>query len=73
MKNDQMIKEIHPYSYEKDADNGNGTSYAYDKNGSLIRVTNAFGELVQELSYNRINLPVPHKDASGNQTDFIYE
>ena len=56
MKNDQMIKEIHPYSYEKDADNGN-----------------AFGELVQELSYNRINLPVPHKDASGNQTDFIYE
>ena len=72
-QNDQLIKEIHPYSYEKDADNGNGTSYAYDKNGNLTRVTNAFEELVQELSYNRINLPVPHKDASGNQTDFIYE
>ena len=36
-------------------------------------MTNAFGELVQELSYNRINLPVTQKDASGNQTDFTYE
>jgi len=57
-QNDQLIKEIHLYSYEKDADNGNGTSYAYDKNGNLIRVTNAFGELVQELSYNRSGLPI---------------
>ena len=37
-QNDQLIKEIHPYSYEKDADNGNGTSYAYDKNGNLTAV-----------------------------------
>ncbi len=72
-KNDQLIKEIHPYGYEKDADNGNGTSYAYDKNGSLIRVTNAFGELVQELSYNRSGLPITQTDVSGNQTDFTYE
>ena len=72
-QNDQLIKEIHPYSYEKDADNGNGTSYAYDKNGSLIRITNALGELVQELSYNRVGLPITQTDASGNQTDFTYE
>ena len=72
-KNDQLIKEIHPYSYEKDADNGNGTNYAYDKNGNLIRVTNAFGELVQALSYNRSGLPITQTDASGNQTAFTYE
>ena len=72
-QNDQLIKEIHPYGYEKDADNGNGTSYAYDKNGNLIRITNAFGELVQELSYNRVGLPITQTDASGNQTDFTYE
>ena len=70
--NDRLIKEIHPYGYEKDADNGAGTSYTYDKNGSLIRVTNGLGELVQELSYNRKNLPVTQKDSYGNQTDFAY-
>ena len=70
--NDRLIKEIHPYGYEKDADNGAGTSYTYDKNGSLIRVTNGLGELVQELSYNRKNFPVTQTDSSGNQTDFAY-
>ena len=27
-QNDQLIKEIHLYGYEKDADDGNGSSYA---------------------------------------------
>ncbi|EOS31324.1 YD repeat (two copies) [Lachnospiraceae bacterium A4] len=49
------------------------TSYAYDKNGNLTRVTNAFGELVQELSYNHSGLPITQTDASGNQTTFTYE
>ena len=72
-QNDQLIKEIQPYGYETDTNNGRGTSYTYDKNGNLIRVTNGLGELVQELSYNRKNLPVTQKDSSGNQTDFAYE
>ncbi len=71
-QNDQLIKEIQPYGYEKDADSGAGTSYTYDKNGNLIRVTNGLGELVQELSYNRKNFPVTQTDSSGNQTDFAY-
>ena len=35
-------------------------------------MTNGLGELVQELSYNRKNLPVTQKDSYGNQTDFAY-
>lgn len=72
-QNDQLIKEIHPYGYEHEADNGKGTSYTYDKNGNLVRVTNGLGEMVQELSYNRKNLPVTQTDESGNRTDFAYE
>jgi len=48
-QNDQLIKEIQPYGYEADTDQGKGTSYTYDKNGNLVRVTNGLGELVQEL------------------------
>ena len=70
-KGPQEIKKI-PHQ-GKEVGEGEGTSYAYDKNGNLTRVTNAFGELVQELSYNHSGLPITQTDASGNQTTFTYE
>lgn len=71
-RNDRLIKEISPYGYEPERDDGAGTTYAYDSRGNRIRVTNALGEMVQELSYNLQNLPVMQKDMSGNQTELSY-
>ena len=72
-RNDQLIKAVSPYGYEPDSDDGAGTTYAYDSRGNRIRVTNAFGEMVQESAYNLQNQPVMQKDSFGNRTAYSYE
>lgn len=72
-QNNQMIKEISPYSYEPENDDSAGTTYAYDSRGNRIRVTNALGEAVQELSYNLQDQPIMQKDMFGNRTEVSYE
>jgi len=72
-RNDRLLKEISPYGYESENDDGAGTTYRYDSRGNRIRVTNALGELVQERSYNLQNLPVMQRDGFGNSTSLSYE
>ena len=72
-RNDRLLKEISPYGYEPENDDGAGTTYRYDSRGNRIRVTNALGELVQERSYNLQNLPVTQRDGFGNSTSLSYE
>ena len=72
-RNDRLLKEISPYGYEPENDDGAGTTYRYDSRGNRIRVTNALGELVQERSYNLQNLPVKQRDGFGNSTSLSYE
>ena len=72
-RNDRLRKEISPYGYEPESDDGAGVSYTYDSRGNRIRTTNALGEVVQELSYNLRNQPVIQKDTFGNRTEFSYE
>jgi len=72
-RNDKLSKAVSPYAYEPDSDNGAGTTYAYDSRGNRIRVANALGETVQELSYNLQNLPILQKDPFGNGTEYSYE
>ena len=72
-RNDRLLKEISPYGYESENDDGAGTTYRYDSRGNRIRVTNALGELVQERSYNLQNLPVTQRDGFGNSTSLSYE
>lgn len=67
-RNDKMTKVISPYAYEPEIDDGAGTTFAYDSRGNRVRVINALGEMVQELSYNLQNRPVMQKDAFGNRT-----
>lgn len=45
------MKQVRPEAYDAATDGGAGTTYAYDSRGNRIRVTNALGEMVQELSY----------------------
>ena len=71
-RNNKLLEEIGPYGYEPREDEGAGTTYAYDSRGNRIRITNALGETVQELSYNLQNRPATQKDAFGNQTQFSY-
>ncbi len=71
-RNDKLSKAVSPYAYEQDSDNGAGTTYAYDSRGNRIRITNALGETVQELSYNLQNRPVMQKDPFGNRTEYSY-
>ncbi|WP_418883497.1 RHS repeat-associated core domain-containing protein, partial [Waltera sp.] len=71
--NDRLRKEISPYGYEPENDDGVGTAYTYDSRGNRIRTTNALGEVVQELSYNLRNQPVIQKDTFGNRTELSYE
>ncbi|MCI9072661.1 MAG: hypothetical protein HFH80_07615, partial [Lachnospiraceae bacterium] len=71
-RNDKLSKAISPYAYEQDSDEGAGTTYAYDSRGNRIRVANALGETVQELSYNLQNRPVMQKDTFGNRTAYSY-
>ncbi len=71
-RNDKLSKAISPYAYEFESDDGAGTTYAYDSRGNRVRVTNALGETVQELSYNLQNQPVMQKDPFGNQTAYSY-
>ncbi len=71
-RNDRLLKEISPYGYEPESDEGAGTTYAYDSRGNRTRVTNALGEVVQEISYNLQNLPVMQKDTFGNRTFLSY-
>ncbi|MDE6516316.1 MAG: hypothetical protein K2L18_00485, partial [Acetatifactor sp.] len=71
-RNNKLLKEIGPYGYEPENDGGAGTTYAYDSRGNQIRVTNALGEMVQELSYNLQNQPVMLVDTFGNRTEFSY-
>ena len=72
-RNDRLRKEISPYGYEPESDDGAGVSYTYDSRGNRLRTTNALGEVVQELSYNLRNQPVIQKDAFGNRTELSYE
>ena len=72
-RNDRLRKEISPYSYEPESDDGAGISYTYDSRGNRLRTTNALGEVVQELSYNLRNQPVIQKDTFGNRTELSYE
>lgn len=71
--NDRLRKEISPYGYEPENDDGAGAAYTYDSRGNRIRTTNALGEVVQELSYNLRNQPVIQKDTFGNRTELSYE
>ena len=72
-RNDRLRKEISPYGYEPESDDGAGVSYTYDSRSNRLRTTNALGEVVQELSYNLQNQPVIQKDAFGNRTELSYE
>lgn len=72
-RNDRLRKEIRPYGYEPESDDGAGVSYTYDSRGNRIRTTNALGEVVQEFSYNLRNQPVIQKDTFGNRTELSYE
>ena len=72
-RNDRLRKEISPYGYEPESDDGAGVSYTYDSRGNRLRTTNALGEVVQELSYNLQNQPVIQKDTFGNRTELSYE
>ena len=72
-RNDRLRKEISPYGYEPENDDGAGVSYTYDSRGNRLRTTNALGEVVQELSYNLRNQPVIQKDTFGNRTELSYE
>lgn len=72
-RNDRLRKEISPYGYEPENDDGAGAAYTYDSRGNRIRTTNALGEVVQELSYNLQNQPVIQKDTFGNWTELSYE
>ena len=72
-RNDRLRKEINPYGYEPENDDGVGAAYTYDSRGNRIRTTNALGEVVQELSYNLRNQPVIQKDTFGNRTELSYE
>ena len=72
-RNDRLRKEISPYGYEPENDDGVGAAYTYDSRGNRIRTTNALGEVVQELSYNLRNQPVIQKDTFGNRTELSYE
>lgn len=71
-RNDKISKTVSPYAYEPESDDGAGTTYAYDSRGNRIRITNALGETVQELTYNLQNRPAVQKDAFGNRTQFSY-
>ena len=72
-RNDRLRKEIRPYGYEPESDDGAGAAYTYDSRGNRLRTTNALGEVVQELSYNLRNQPVIQKDTFGNRTELSYE
>ena len=72
-RNDRLRKEINPYGYEPESDDGAGVSYTYDSRGNRLRTTNALGEVVQELSYNLRNQPVIQEDTFGNRTELSYE
>ena len=72
-RNDRLRKEIRPYGYEPENDDGAGAAYTYDSRGNRLRTTNALGEVVQELSYNLRNQPVIQKDTFGNRTELSYE
>ena len=72
-RNDRLRKEINPYGYEPENDDGVGAAYTYDSRGNRLRTTNALGEVVQELSYNLRNQPVIQKDTFGNRTELSYE
>ena len=72
-RNDRLRKEISPYGYQPESDDGAGVSYTYDSRGNRLRTTNALGEVVQELSYNLRNQPVIQKDTFGNRTELSYE
>ena len=72
-RNDRLRKEINPYGYEPENDDGAGVSHTYDSRGNRLRTTNALGEVVQELSYNLRNQPVIQKDTFGNRTELSYE
>ena len=72
-RNDRLRKEIRPYGYEPENDDGAGAAYTYDSRGNRLRTTNALGEVVQELSYNLRNQPVIQEDTFGNRTELSYE
>ena len=72
-RNDRLRKEISPYGYEPENDDGAGAAYTYDSRSNRLRTTNALGEVVQELSYNLRNQPVIQKDTFGNRTELSYE
>ena len=72
-RNDRLRKEISPYGYEPENDDGAGVAYTYDSRSNRLRTTNALGEVVQELSYNLRNQPVIQKDTFGNRTELSYE
>ena len=72
-RNDRLRKEISPYGYQPESDDGAGVSYTYDSRGNRLRTTNALGEVVQEFSYNLRNQPVIQKNTFGNRTELSYE
>ncbi len=71
-QNDRLLKEISPYSYNRESGSGAGTSYRYDSRGNLIRVTNGLDQVVEERSYNLQDMPSLRRDGLGNETAYRY-
>jgi len=60
-RNDKLIKEISPYGYEPEKDEGAGTAYAYDRDGNISSLETKAGEkILLSFAYRY--------DGNGNRT-----
>lgn len=71
-RNNHLIKEIRPYGYEPETDDGNGITYEFDCRGNRIRKRNELNQIVEEWEYNLQDQPVLQRDGLGNQTEYSY-
>lgn len=71
--NGKIVKEILPEEYDKNGDNGLGTTYVYNEKDLLVEKVNALGISEVKLSYNVDGTLKSETDAVGVTTEYSYD
>ncbi|OOM11653.1 RHS repeat-associated core domain-containing protein [Clostridium saccharobutylicum] len=71
-KNDRIIKQVLPEQYDKGADDGVGTTYAYNIKGQVVEVKNALGETITKNTYDPKGNLKTSIDGENNKVEYTY-
>lgn len=71
-KNDRIIKEILPEQYNKEKDDGLGTTYKYNFKGQVTEIKNPLGQVVNKMEYDIKGNLLSKTDGENKKVEYKY-